>query len=181
VESDADLQAACRQFISADTETLITTRLDNDDAFRDNALETLQRNVGSKPRQLLSFRYGYNMVNGEALVVRHLRNPFLSLVERRGKRDFLTVFCGLPHGKLSKIAPVKTITDKPYWLQVIHERNISNRDARRPGPPDCKSARDLFKRFKHRVLKRLSRLFWPASFKRTFQASELQPLFHFEL
>jgi hypothetical protein len=57
-------------------------------------------------------------------------NHFISLIEKYEKNNedsWKTVFCR-HHSNLYEVCHVKMIKDKPTWLEVIHEENISNID-----------------------------------------------------
>jgi hypothetical protein len=111
------------------TEYLITTRLDNDDALHKDFIKTLQENFNEQEFEFISFLYGYVYHDRKIYLMKYLENPFVSLVERiRGLKidGFKTAIC-VRHTELTAAGNVKQIITQPYWLQVVHERNVSNR------------------------------------------------------
>ena len=68
---------------------------------------------------------GYILTRGVIYRARLSRNPFLSLIERRSAGPWRTVW-GLAHDRAHEIGPVIDLEERPYWLQVVHERNLTN-------------------------------------------------------
>jgi len=110
------------------TEThIITTRIDNDDAFHKNAVALAQQEFDGQADVFLSFNNGLQYdkdryVLGEFSVP---RNAFISRIEKIGSQGITTVIDG-DHTKANKIAKVKYINTYPSWLQIIHGRNVAN-------------------------------------------------------
>ncbi|MEM5564560.1 glycosyltransferase [Psychroserpens sp. AS72] len=109
------------------TTHIITSRLDNDDSLHQEFVETVQQNFTPKASFIIDIINGYqlNLKSHNTPAIRKIEaafNPFVSLIEE--KNNCVTV--------LSRIHldwntnPHKTIIDHPLWLQVIHEKNISN-------------------------------------------------------
>src|SRR5262249_1091214 len=61
----------------------------------------------------------------------HLANAFITLSEPT--EGFRSVW-GNTHEEAPQVAPVRQVDDRPGWLQVIHDRNISNRVRGRRAP-----------------------------------------------
>jgi hypothetical protein len=164
--------------IEADTDVLITTRIDNDDSFRDDALAIVRSQVSfAKSKICINFRYGLSCDGSKAEVFSQRFNPFSSLIERRSGGDFVTIFA-TRHGKIHQIAKVKQIVTGPHWLMCVHDRNVANKM-----PDDYKklalTGPHYFKRYlKKYVSRRLRRVFWPKEFKRTYSMDELAQHFH---
>jgi hypothetical protein len=115
------------QHLSRDAEYLITTRIDNDDAFHRDAVSVIQQHFTGQELEFLNFPLGYEYTypgNDIFLKVR-LSNAFIGFVEKLTREPFKTVRCG-HHGHLREVGPIKQIDSAPYWLQVIHEKNMSN-------------------------------------------------------
>lgn len=164
--------------VDADTEVLITTRMDNDDAFHEDAMRVVRDQVGNGERDLcVNLRYGLELNGSEGEVISHKYNPFSSLIETRKESGFVTIF-GSSHGHISSLAPVRQINSTPYWLRVIHDRNITNRpmsDRIKLSFGDLKSLRHYIK---NHVLLKLRRRFWPAQLRKKYTLDEIQTMFH---
>ncbi len=163
--------------VDAVTSVLITTRMDNDDAFHEDALRVIRNQVGSGDRDLcVNLRYGLELTGTEAEVISHKYNPFSSLIEARKERGFVTIF-GSSHSKTRRLAPVRQIYSTPYWLRVIHDRNITNRsfDQIKLSFANLKSVRRYIK---NRLLLKLRRRFWSAPLRKKYAFAEIQEMFH---
>jgi hypothetical protein len=103
---------------------LLTTRLDNDDALRPDFVEQLRKNLVFSGSEALNFPNGIVYTGTKAYLHRDESNAFLSLLEPF--EGFQTVLY-VHHPEMSKLAAVRQIESPPAWLQVIHQRNVSNR------------------------------------------------------
>jgi len=104
---------------------LITTRIDNDDAIHRNFVQIVQDNFIEKQLHFITFKYGYTLHQNKLYSYKYVSNPFLSLVEKLdNSRNFKSVL-GFPHTDLPSSA--LKINYEPAWLQVIHDKNVSNR------------------------------------------------------
>jgi Putative rhamnosyl transferase len=115
-----------RPTIHADTELLVTTRLDGDDSLHAETVAVVQAYAGAFARSsnrtwLLNFPYGYRYdeVDRRLYAVYWLYSPFSSLFEklRVGKR-FENVYRN--HHKLHLFNPAHFDLSLPAWMQVIH-------------------------------------------------------------
>jgi len=165
-------------YITDDTDVLITTRIDNDDAFREDALEVIRGQVNKTSKKLcINLRFGYSYDGDQAEVFSQKYNPFSSLIEYKSDSDFVTIF-GVGHGKIHHLAKVKQIKTGPHWLMVVHDRNVANR------MPDEYRSYGVwkFKRFKRYVKKylvhKVRRLFWSSDFKKKYKLYEINDKFH---
>jgi hypothetical protein len=108
------------------TPYLITTRIDNDDAFGKDHLAKTQRAFRKQEREFVLFPLGLQLFRGHLYGLCWLDNPFFSLIEKVGPSgDFTTVLC-VRHGDIYKAAPVRRIWSTSQWLEVIHSNNVSN-------------------------------------------------------
>ncbi|MCB0358660.1 MAG: hypothetical protein KDD44_03465 [Bdellovibrionales bacterium] len=114
-----------KQIVPPDCRYLITTRIDNDDAFHCRAVERIQQEFSQQEFSFINFKLGYCLREGLATRTESMSSPFLSLVERYEPTTLQTVLCA-QHGEVIKRYPVVQIADDRYWLQVIHQRNIAN-------------------------------------------------------
>jgi len=124
--------------------TLITTRLDNDDAVASDFVARIQHAARGQDRLYINFPFGYQWDNGRIYYYLHFANPFLSLVERLppgaiGRRSPTTVISG-NHDRLGRTGRLRQVWRPPMWVQVIHADNVLNElvGVRRPSlqPPD---------------------------------------------
>ncbi|MGP1255098.1 MAG: glycosyltransferase [Kiloniellales bacterium] len=105
------------------TEWLLTTRLDNDDAIARDFCSKLRDNIESLEPQALNFPNGVIYANGRVFTHSDHSNAFISALERTS--DFKTAWFGY-HTEVSKFLPIKQVPTLPMWMQVVHEKNISN-------------------------------------------------------
>jgi len=112
-------------YMADGVERIITTRLDNDDAIHRDFVQTLHDSVHDNTVEFINFTYGYVWHQSKIYLTAQASNPFISLVEKAD--GFRTVYSGVEHTRLSTVAPIREIMVEPLWLQVVHERNVSNR------------------------------------------------------
>jgi hypothetical protein len=127
------LDLSIRGFLRDDTRFIITTRIDNDDAFHARAIEAIQGEFAAQELAFVNLLKGYILDLGRGNVYREDEpsNPFISCIERINDDSFKTVLCD-QHLALGKHGPVHQLEHRPYWLRVIHGRNLSNREKGRP-------------------------------------------------
>ncbi|GAA6137342.1 hypothetical protein NBRC116583_10890 [Arenicella sp. 4NH20-0111] len=110
------------------TKTLITTRLDNDDALNKNFIHHIHRIQSTIPineSRIVNFDNGIVFSNGRAYEHRDTSNAFTTLVEPFSSNN--NTIWKKQHTRLSELADIINIEQPAMWLQVIHNRNISNR------------------------------------------------------
>lgn len=118
-------------------ERVVTSRIDNDDAFHTNVVDVIQALAGhyTQPDYFINLEYGfqYDVNLHRTWSVRYFRNHFLSRVEPSA--GFSTVI-DQNHTEVGRTGvPLLSCgnPDEPLWIETIHGRNISNqlrRDAR---------------------------------------------------
>ncbi len=112
-----------------DTKYIITSRLDNDDAYHSEAVEYIQKWFVPEDQLGLNLTKGYRLVQGEKQLL--LKNtfengPFLSFIEEyKPGQPLQTIYC-FAHNKFLLQYKVKQIRAKYLWLQNIHDFNVSN-------------------------------------------------------
>lgn len=109
---------------------IITTRLDNDDCFHQDAITAIQQNFIEKDRTIIDLVHGLSLQinSGFKLALKKdtVSGPFISLIEKiKGDNPLLTVYNREHLHWIGDAHFVKVDTDF-YWLQIIHERNVSN-------------------------------------------------------
>lgn len=110
-------------------ETLITTRLDNDDGLAVDYIEAVQRHAAVSEPTVIEFPCGFIWHRDRLYRDRQAHNAFTSLIEplaARQTRTFTTIYCG-PHPEVEKLGRVVLVSDEPGWLQVVHGGNLENR------------------------------------------------------
>jgi len=116
-----------RECFPSDEPLLLSTRLDNDDALARDFVSRLQTAIAEQ-----GFTHGaYNFRNGlirkkhRVYAHRHTSNAFFSLLEPNGQ-GILTA-SSLKHMDISNKIAVHQIEGPPAWMQIVHERNVSNK------------------------------------------------------
>lgn len=130
------------KLIDKETDFLITTRIDNDDALHEDAIEKIQKtfynNIDELIIQKQYQKIGINLKKGYCLqvepyfeITKHelTSSPFVSLVEKldHTHQKFYTVI-SQPHQSFTEQTefPLIQIDNYCYWIQVIHDNNVSN-------------------------------------------------------
>lgn len=119
--------------IEKNTNFLITTYLDNDDALHKNYIEEIQQMEVKRPT-FVSYVYGiqyYTELN-IATRVPYTNNHFISLAEplNGNQTNFRTVYGYGSHVDINKHKRIETVYIKnpqqDRWIEVIHETNMDN-------------------------------------------------------
>lgn len=107
---------------------LITTNLDNDDAFSSDVVELLQRELRPAPgKRIYSLLYGYQYFTDRrfALKMRYTNNHFLTLAEPFDAHAETII--SYRHTKAIRQLPtIYLSTVRGKWLEIVHEDNVSN-------------------------------------------------------
>ena len=116
-----------------DKDWLITTRIDNDDAFHKDALKTVQEKIARTDETAFYFGLGYSLWKRNLALWGYNQNMFPSFIAKVPESgEIKTVYCAT-HRKLYKVAKnYQLLKGSPMWLMVVHERNISNKHRGRP-------------------------------------------------
>ena len=118
---------------------VITSRIDNDDCFDKDAIDTIQRNFRTSDEYLISLTSGYTLDTNSKTLSHYYypMSPFISMVENLGKPVLKGIWY-TAHSKwddlrfsvrkvlLKKNSKSIFIIDKPHWLQILHGSNIAN-------------------------------------------------------
>jgi hypothetical protein len=108
---------------------IITTRIDNDDAFHPDLIQEVQTFfIKHKETGFLNFNYGvqYDINNKCAVKARYENNHFLSRLEVLSTLIDTVIIHN--HTSVDKIDKVFSVDNKnnPLWVEIIHDSNISN-------------------------------------------------------
>jgi len=124
------------EMLSPETRSVVTIRLDNDDALSVSYCQAVLQYVVGTGRGVvdapywISFPYGVQWDGSAATLMIMNNNPFLSLVEspdRYWEGKATTALAG-NHTHIFDAGLVKTPTPRfPMWLQHIHGANVSNK------------------------------------------------------
>lgn len=117
----ADYRAPWRGTVGSADDTVLMTRLDDDDGLAVDAIERYQRAVGGR-REALVLPVGIRLWRGRYEPVRHERNAMHTLVTPPG--DEGTVY-DYSHTKMAAAVPVRLLDDEPGWVWVRHRDTIS--------------------------------------------------------
>jgi hypothetical protein len=119
---------AVANLLHPETNQVITSRVDNDDAIGRTFIATVRAEAARAPLQqggcFINFDLGYQLQSGKVYHTEHRSNPFCSVVEQR--EGFKGVYA-VQHNDLASLYPVVNVADGRRWLAVIHDRNAVNR------------------------------------------------------
>ena len=106
--------------------TLITTRLDNDDALAPTYVEKVQEVAKSRKDCIITFPCGCQtfIQDNRSYRIEYVSNHFTSRIEHSG---YLTAL-GFDHTQLATFGELVQVipTDEPMWEEFVHSRNIAN-------------------------------------------------------
>lgn len=113
---------------------VLTTRIDDDDAFAAGAFARLyrwhKRFMPSEPTAYI-FPCGYHVRDGRVAANRHLRNAWSSLYAPAGYREHIRL---VQHQRVPGAYPVRLLDEEPAWLRVSHNDNERPTSHRPRGP-----------------------------------------------
>lgn len=98
---------------------VLTTRIDDDDAFAGDAFARLHRAVAPlHQRTVLMFPVGYRINEGLSERIIHIRNAWSSLYAPAGDRAHIRQ---VVHPQVRKLGPMRWVDRDPAWLWVRHQ------------------------------------------------------------
>jgi ribosome modulation factor len=127
----------------ANTPYVITSNVDSDDALSIDYVSTIQREARRKKEFLNPTRgFKYSVKLDRFYGTRSLKSPYMSLVEETATMQGVHATI---HGKSHRVAPIRQIDEKAFWIQVCHDGNLINRinPKKHPG----RSYEDIKERF----------------------------------
>ena len=98
---------------------VLTTRIDDDDAFAADAFARLYAAEMGHTTALI-FPLGYHLRDGRVALNRHLRNAWSSLYAPAGVHEHIRRH---QHQRIPAAYPVHLIDERPAWLRVSHADN----------------------------------------------------------
>lgn len=135
-EETANLKDYIEAFIREhhdDSSTLITVRLDNDDALSRNYIKDIVNSISSQEdmEKAYSFKYGIQYYRDKNLALRipYPNNHFLYLINKSysSEKPF-NIIISFNHYFTQRLPfPFECLMNKePMWAEVIHGRNVDN-------------------------------------------------------
>ncbi|UII31848.1 putative rhamnosyl transferase [Fulvivirga ulvae] len=122
-----------RRLLQAHTSYLITTRIDNDDAFHECAIANIQSAFERQKLEVINLLEGiqWDLNNNNFYYAFNESNPFITLIERLEDNTHIKSVFYKEHRhyaeKPDKDLKMRQFCGEPMWLQVIHDSNISNK------------------------------------------------------
>lgn len=113
--------------IVSDSEYLISTRIDNDDAFHKNTIKIIQKQFKGQNFDFVNLLKGYilDTIKNKIYLAKEDSNPFITLIEKKMGCHFKTVF-SVNHKAAGRLGKIKQVKRGIYWLRTIHDRNLLN-------------------------------------------------------
>jgi hypothetical protein len=108
---------------------VLTTRIDDDDAFTPDAFRRLCRAATGTETRVLMFPFGYRTYQGHFDAIHHTKNAWSSVYTTSERVHAKSV----QHQRIRQLAPVTEVDDRPAWLWVRHpDTNSGFHRAKRP-------------------------------------------------
>ena len=130
LSDDDEPQIAILNLISKyQFETLITSRIDNDDAVHLDFIDTIQRHISiPTTSELIIFPNGLQYDCTKQLMTHyHFPNNHFSTLVIANSCPIKTIL-DYDHMKINRFFPTRFLNkEKPMWLEVVHDGNILNR------------------------------------------------------
>lgn len=122
------LNTELKSYLDKTDRFVITSRIDNDDAFHESMIQDVQSLFKEKHNYFISSTYGLQYDVKKKVIARmhHENNHFISRVESLSEGIETVIFAN--HSNISKMAEVVYINEKkkPLWLEIIHGSNLIN-------------------------------------------------------
>jgi hypothetical protein len=108
------------------SEYLITTWLDNDDAIHQDYIHMIQNNFDRQQSESINFVAGYQLYNSKLYLDFEMSTHFISLIEKYNPESFNTVLAR-DHNHLFEICDsFRNVICQPSWVEVLHGNNVMN-------------------------------------------------------
>ncbi|WP_238325348.1 glycosyltransferase [Lunatimonas lonarensis] len=106
---------------------LISSRVDTDDMLHKDFIQKVQEMFQRQSYEALNFNKGhiYDISTGVTSAAVHKYNPFISLIEKRTKAGFKTVFHKIHIAYKDDPNLVKVGNYNPMWCMTVHGLNVS--------------------------------------------------------
>lgn len=123
-----DLDELVRSRLATDTNIVVTSRIDNDDAYARDYSKRILAAADRNRTCAININEGLVLDTRTGRLFRreHASNPFISIVERTDSlRPLLTAF-GKEHNQWKGTLPIQQVEGGPGWMVVVHGQNVSN-------------------------------------------------------
>jgi len=118
---------AVDNYLTKEDKTVITTRIDNDDAIHKDFIETIQELAINNTNAVIDLRNGYQVnVEKNYLECRNYYthfNPYISLIE--STKNFNTVYSKM-HYEWKDHDNIISYDRHPLWMEIVHQKNKLN-------------------------------------------------------
>lgn len=124
----SDLCTDIRKLIAADTEYIITSRIDNDDAFHCDAIKIIQQQFEFQEKAIVDLTKGFCLQVKPSYKLSKSSvkfGPFVSLIEKIDDGYFETII-SRAHEDWNSSENIIEIKKQRLWIQIIHENNLLN-------------------------------------------------------
>lgn len=121
------LQSDIDRFLGTEFHYLISSRVDTDDMLHRDYVTTVQSKFANQDYTALNFNNGlvYHVPTGVSSTMIHRYNAFLSLIEKRSKQGFRTVYHKQHTDYRFDNKKVEILIKRPMWCVTIHGLNDS--------------------------------------------------------
>lgn len=123
---DDRIQREVAARIPASARTLLTSRLDNDDAVSLDYCQLMRRQVTIGWRGFVNPCTGIQLAGDVVLRRWDPSSPFLSYIEDLSRADGPRTVMSVEHHRARHAGDLRQLRGRPAWLQVIHEHNLAN-------------------------------------------------------
>lgn len=123
------------EFKIDETSHIITSRIDNDDCFHRDAIKIIQAQFLGQSFHLINLAKGITLKISpisQAAQYTYYSGPFVSLIEKINQGDVLKTVFDEDHNVYTKKNTVTQLESAVYWIQIIHNYNVSNNLRGRP-------------------------------------------------
>lgn len=106
---------------------VLTTGLDSDDALSRDFVDRLQTEVRSNGNMVGSYNFDFGLVRrgGSLYRIKHRSNPFFSYLAQTDKS--MKSAPAILHMHIAEAGRVFHLGGDPAWMQIVHDRNVSNK------------------------------------------------------
>jgi hypothetical protein len=123
-----ELNKAIPFYLGNNDKYVITSRIDNDDAFHQDMVLEVQKLFNKQEDVFISFKYGlqYDIVRKVLVRMLYKNNHFISRIEKMSAT--VQTVLAHDHTLIDKTGTVLYIPNKskPMWLEIIHGDNLVN-------------------------------------------------------
>lgn len=125
----AEFSRIINSFCGEEDDWIVTTRIDNDDAFHKDMMKEVIKNIPDcidEDKLLLSFDNGIQYIDNTYILRTFFypNNHFTSLIEKRMSHLYTVLYWD--HFFIEKYVKVKHILTNPLWMEICHKTNVVN-------------------------------------------------------